>query len=86
MKAQFYKLRIRFKYMALGFSLPVESFCKHCGCKVRDFNVNDEIWARVEIAIPKGNTLCFECFCKAAKEVGIEGIPTVTFPEATGSS
>ena len=81
MKRILYTMRINAKYAALRLLLPVRSFCKNCGHSVRDFHVEDDLWAKVRPTITRGNTLCFECFCEAAKKVGIRGIPTIHFPK-----
>ena len=41
----------------------LDSFCRRCGRKVRDFSVDDEAWERVRPYIKHGNTLCYNCFC-----------------------
>lgn len=52
----------------------LDSFCKRCGRKVRDFDAPDELWIKVESRIKYGHTLCYDCFCDMLREIGI---PTV---------
>lgn len=52
----------------------IDSFCKICGVDVRDFIVDEDVWDRVQAHIPRGNTLCYNCFCDACQ---VEGLPSL---------
>ena len=51
--------------------IDMSSFCKHCGCSVRDFVVSDDVWDKVQKHIKRGNTLCYNCFSDICERVGL---------------
>ena len=54
--------------------LPIDSFCKECGRTVQDFHAPQEIWDEVERAIRYGYVLCYDCFCKKCRKMGLPSI------------
>ena len=60
-----------FKRKYLGGVFGINSFCRECGRDVHDFDVDDDIWNKVEPSIKYGNTLCYDCFCEKCKELNL---------------
>jgi hypothetical protein len=46
----------------------IDSYCKICGKDVIDFQVSDKLWKQIA---GEHNTLCYDCFTKRARELGI---------------
>ena len=68
----FYWIKIKFKiYLGRILYYGVPSFCKECGRNVTDFSVDDEIWNKIDPLIKNGHSLCYDCFCKKCKIVGL---------------
>lgn len=67
------KLLVLLKLLYRKF-FTIQSFCKECGRTVHDFVAPDEVWERVDWYIKYGHILCYDCFCKKCK---IIGLPTV---------
>lgn len=63
------KLLAKWKMFLVNFK-SMRSFCKICGCDIRDFIVDDALWAKVEQHIPKGHSLCYNCFCDICLNLG----------------
>lgn len=72
----FYGPRVHLKLFRRRFShwFPIDSFCKHCGRDVRDFDAPDDVWEQIEPHIRHGYTLCYDCFCNYCGKLGL---PTV---------
>jgi hypothetical protein len=64
----FYKIRIFFKSICKKF-VCINSYCKDCGRTIQDFIVEDDVWKQVMGDSQK--ELCYDCFQKRAKKVGI---------------
>ena len=65
-------IRVRVKlFLNKVLFVDVPSFCKSCGCPVRDFYVSDDVWEKIQIHIKGGNTLCYNCFCDICEKVGL---------------
>jgi hypothetical protein len=47
----------------------VDSFCRDCGGKVRDFHAPDEAWRAVAGGV--GGVLCYDCFCEHCDHAGV---------------
>lgn len=62
--------RMRVKLLLKRF-FTINSFCRHCGVDVRDFDVDNAIWEKIRPLIKHGNTLCFNCFSDACLSVGL---------------
>jgi hypothetical protein len=46
--------------------------CEDCGRNVHDFHVPDNIW--IKVYGDEAGTLCYDCFCNRADEIGISKI------------
>ncbi len=66
-------IKVLVKLLIIQF-LPIESFCKECGCKVCDFSAPDDIWEEVDVHIKYGHVLCYNCFCKKCKKLGLPSV------------
>jgi len=66
-------LRVRVK-LWLRRVMLFDSFCKHCGRRVHDFIVPDDVWLKVQPSIRVGHVLCYDCFCEACLKVGLPGV------------
>ena len=64
----FYKIRIFLKGICKRF-ICIDSYCKDCGRTIQDFMVKDDIWRK--IVGDNQKELCYNCFQKRAKKVGI---------------
>lgn len=52
----------------------IDSFCKKCGCDVRDFHVDSDTWALVEPHIKRGHVLCYNCFSDVCGNIGLSRV------------
>ncbi len=66
-------MRLWFKLILRRLAL-LDSFCKHCGRKVHDFAVPDDVWSQVEPHIKHGKTLCYDCFCEQCTALGLPSV------------
>ena len=64
---------VHVKLLLRWFKL-LDSFCKHCGQRVRDFQAPDDVWKRVVPSIRIRNVLCYDCFCETCVNVGLPSI------------
>ena len=64
------KILVMIKILVSKF-ICINSFCKECGRRVRDFYVEDNIWMQVDPLIKYGHTLCYNCFCEKCEEIGL---------------
>jgi len=69
----FYWFRVHVKLFLRRFVL-LNSFCKHCGRRVHDFLVSDDVWRRIEPSIRVGNVLCYDCFCETCVNAGLPSV------------
>jgi len=67
------KLRLHWKLFISEFCC-IDSFCKECGVKVRDFIADDEIWDLIEKDIKHGYVLCYNCFVDKCEKFNINTI------------
>lgn len=56
----------------------VNSFCKECGVDVYDFYAPSYIWNKVKLHIKLGNVLCYNCFCKKCRKLGLPSVWKLT--------
>ena len=54
----------------------VDSFCKVCGCAVRDYRAPDKAWAQVVATVGyRGDLiLCYNCFCDVCASIGLPSV------------
>jgi len=69
----FYFIRVSYKMLKRRYFVT-NSFCKMCGRDISDFSVRDDVWDKVDETIKRGHILCYDCFCKKCK---LLGLPTV---------
>jgi hypothetical protein len=68
-----WQLRVWTKLILMQMFL-MQSFCRRCGSRVRDFGVDDAVWLKVDPLIKHGHTLCYDCFCDLCAEVGLSNL------------
>ena len=67
------EIRVWFKLILCRFVL-INSFCRECGCDVRDFVAPDHVWRIISPCIKRGDTLCYNCFCDKCAEMGLPSV------------
>lgn len=72
----FYYIRIEYKFWkqiitSTYFYKQTHPFCEECGRDIYKFIISEKVSDKIEFLFKENGSLCYDCFCRKCKMVGL---------------